>query len=92
MNYTPDEFQNLLTAVVAEGGVLREGTCDGTIIHYKKPIELDVRTCTCGNETLLLTPYAADEAEGEGLAEVCAVCDDVGKWPIFAGALDEDDE
>lgn len=58
----------------------------------------EVFTCGCERETRFLLPYAVPRGKlgkkmlerGAGLVEVCAVDDDMGKWPRFQNVIQED--
>ena len=77
----------------------------GTMTTFaKKPGGKDYQTatCSCGNEAKFVLPYQPIDAAGKidaeamlkrgaGLVQVCAVCDDVGRWPNFENVMEPEE-
>ncbi len=90
MNYTEDEFFQLIQAVEDQNGQHLDKVCKtqdyeytGTKPHGRGPLK------ACGNSSLLEIPYDALNKAGDEVGvhpiEVCAVEDEVGRWPRFGG-------
>lgn len=104
MNYHPDDFLRLLEGVEAEGGAMLPDRCRATKYALRIPdadSELRFRdffTTGCGQDTRFVLPYKLPkgklgekmESRGGGLVTVCAVDDEVGKWPRYAHLIEED--
>lgn len=98
MDYEYDQFAALVAEVERQGGALLPEKCEGTTIEYKMDKKIDkVRTCECGNETMLISTYEVSGfatkkkavERGGGFVRACAVCDNVGEWARYAKALDD---
>ena len=101
MLYHPEDFLRLTEAIEDVGGAIVVNPCRGRKYRIKMPAAggkskwEDKLTSGCGNETQFLVPYRPpgtikDAGEGPHTALVCAVCDELGKWPRFAHVIEED--
>lgn len=89
MNYSQNEFFALVETVEEQGGEHLDKLCKAQTYKFvgnkQKPMTLP----SCGNSALFLVPYEAINRDGSeaGLqpVEVCAVDDDMGRWPRFGG-------
>jgi hypothetical protein len=105
MLYHPDDFERLVDTIEASGGTHMPGPHRAKKFKLKmpngpdgKPRWTEVFTVGCERETRFLVPYAVPKGRlgkkmlqrGAGLVEVCAVDDDMGKWPRFRNAVQED--
>lgn len=99
VQYHPDDFLRLLESVEDGGGAVLTGLC--TPQRYKLKVEGKVRdyfTTGCRRESRFLIPYELPKGRlgqkmakrGAGLVTACAVDDDMGKWPRFKSAVQED--
>lgn len=81
MNYSPEQFFELIEAIEAEGGVLTEDICSARRYDMTgkegKPFSLR----GCNNTSVFLLPYDLGDTLGE--VRLCAVCDDLGATPRF---------
>jgi len=82
MNYTKDEFFELMDDVEAQGGTHLDDLCAHKTYDFVgdklKPVTLP----GCGNNAIFNVPFLDDETLS---VTVCAVDDDMGKWPRFGG-------
>lgn len=89
MNYTETEFENLMTAVRNEGGEHLDRQCKARTYDFSGPQTKPVTIGACGNSTIFKLPYEALSKSGATVTlhsvEVCAVDDDIGRWPRFGG-------
>lgn len=89
MNYEQDEFFELIEAVEQGGGVLLDDLCKAKTYQWSGSKGKPVTLAGCGNQALLQIPYDALDVRGneQGVhpVVVCAVDDEVGKWPRFGG-------
>lgn len=104
MNYHPSDFQRLAEEVEEQGGTALPGAHNPRKLSMKLPDAegesrwQDAFTTGCHQEARFLVPYALPggklgevmEQRGAGIVEVCAVDDDMGKWPRFVNAIQED--
>lgn len=96
MNYEQEEFFALVEAVEYQGGELLDELCKSRKYTFTGDKAKPITLAGCGNQSLFRVPYEAygirlDE-EGSELVEaglhpvvVCAVDDDMGRWPRFGG-------
>lgn len=104
MQFHPDDFDRLAAEVERQGGTSLPGAHNARRIYMKAvgpdgtEKHQDAFTIGCGREARFLVPYGlpqsklgkAMEKRGAGIVEVCAVDDDMGKWPRFQDAMKED--
>lgn len=104
MQYHPDDFLRLMEAVEDAGGAMLAGRCMPKRFRLRVPRPgggkrwKDFGTAGCGQEALFEVPYelpkgdlgAKMEKRGGGSLRVCAVDDDLGKWPRFSDNMEED--
>lgn len=104
MLYHPSDFQRLAEEVENQGGTSLPGPHNPRKLTMKLPDAKgeqrwqDAFTTGCQQEAQFLVPYdlpdtrlgKAMEKRGAGIVQVCAVDDDMGKWPRFANAIQED--
>lgn len=104
MRYHPDDFYRLMEAVEEAGGMQIERRCEPTKIRLKAPNargEMKPKTfftAGCQQNALFAVPYEVPQGRlgtkmqkaGAGVAIVCAVDDDMGRWPRFAHVIEED--
>jgi hypothetical protein len=100
VQYHPEDFLRLAQTVEEEGGVMLGDSCQPK--PYRLPIKDQITgeerqkqyfTAGCGKDALFAIPYrrSTDEpGERNGIIRVCAVDDDLGKWPRFQNAMEED--
>lgn len=86
MNYSQEQFFELIAAVEAEGGSLTEDLCGAhsyeMVGEKSKPVMLP----GCGNTSIFFVPYDLGDKLGE--LRLCAVCDDLGATPRFKHAME----
>lgn len=94
MDYPPDAFDALLTAVTQGGGALLPDPCTKQDIRYEgaayTPSLQERVTCGCGHLARMMTRYAPENDQaptGSGFVTACAVCDSIGAWPKFCEAV-----
>lgn len=94
MNYTKDEFFALVDAVEKQGGELTDDLCEPADYDFNltKAQERTLGPLTfpaCGNASVFEVPYDALNKEGDEVGvqpvKVCAVDDDMARWPRFGG-------
>jgi len=96
MRYHPDDFLRLIALVEDAGGAAAEGACKGTKFRLKRPNSKgesryqEFFTSGCGKEARFLVPYQKPKGGSTGLAVVCAQDDNMGMWPKFRAAIEED--
>lgn len=99
--YHPDDFIRLTETVEQQGGARLEEACVPSMFKLKVPDHSgDMRwkrfhTSGCRNHSRFVVQYDPGEEVSEthpsgGLMTACAVDDDMGKWPRFAHAMQED--
>lgn len=89
MNYSKDEFLDLMTQVDDAGGEHLDEMCAARTYKFTgerlKPATLP----GCGNSTLFAVPYEGLDLKGNEMpvqpVRACAVDDDMGRWPRFGG-------
>lgn len=85
MNYTKDEFYDLMASAEEQGATHRTEVCSETAYDLggRKPVKFR----GCGNASLFDVPYESIVQDArEGVVErVCAVDDAMGRWPRFGG-------
>lgn len=88
MDYKQQEFFALIEEVEAQGGGHLDKQCKAKTYKFgnnHKPLTLP----SCGNSALFVVPYEALNKDGSEAGmhplEVCAVDDDMGRWPRFGG-------
>ena len=99
MRYSMEALTALEQEVESQGGAVLPDECRPQDIEYKKKDGYEktktVRNATCGcmNETRMVSVYDPGEETqgGSGFCTSCAVCDSMGNWPRFAGAVHEAD-
>jgi hypothetical protein len=106
MRYHEDDFLRLMSAAEEQGGVLAETPCKGAKFRIKQPNGermkyKEFRTHGCGLDTVFILPYQKPGGKdtrggnipgGTGTVAVCAVGDDIGRWPRFRGVIQEDQD
>lgn len=104
MQYHPDDFLRLAEEVENQGGAMLNDPCLPETYRLKVPDPdgalrwADYTTSGCLKDARFVVTYdlpAGEEgdrmaARGGGFATLCAVDDDMGKWPRFAGQMQED--
>ncbi len=89
MNYSEPEFFALLEAVEGQGGEHLDEQCKAKRYEFVGSDQKPVTLPSCGNNALFHVPYEARDADGMELGlhplRVCAVEDDMGRWPRFGG-------
>jgi hypothetical protein len=89
MDYEKDEFFALIEDVEDQGGEHLDELCKHRRYEFTgdsiKPVVLP----GCGNAALFRVPYEAIDKKGKEAGVqpivVCAVDDDMGRWPRFGG-------
>lgn len=84
MRYTQDELIELMDAVEEQGGTHLDDRCKAKKYTFVGDKVNPVILAGCGNELLFEVPYVGSNDAAESLT-VCAVDDDMGKWPRFGG-------
>lgn len=84
LNYDRDEFIELLDAVEDQDGVHLDDQCKARKYTWVGKKTKPAIIAGCGNETLFEIPYDGERGEESSLT-VCAVDDDMGRWPRFGG-------
>lgn len=103
MNYEPDDFLALLEEVERKGGAHLSVPCIPHEYKIKLPDasgRMRSRrsfTASCGKDAMFAVPYepvarSPEEKKsmlerGAGFATVCAVDDDLGRWPRYAHVI-----
>lgn len=98
MNYSRQEFFNLMEAVEDQGGEHLDRLCAARSYTFKQSRAEEggnggwkfvsqgkpkvVTLPSCGNSALFVVPYEGEHGTDEALT-VCAVEDDMGLWPRF---------
>ncbi len=97
MNYEQEEFFELVETVEKDGGELLDTFCEDQVYKFTGKHSKSVTLAGCRNQSLFSVPYNAlgikrSEDGGSELVEVglhpivvCAVDDDMGRWPRFGG-------
>jgi hypothetical protein len=84
MRYSQDEVIELMDRVEEQGGEHLDDQCTARRYSFvgdkMKPVTLP----GCGNSLLFDVPYTGENEKQESVV-VCAVDDDMGKWPRFGG-------
>jgi hypothetical protein len=90
MNYSEQEFYTLMEAVEAAGGEHLDRQCTARTYDFTGKHSKQVTIGGCGNSAFFKVPYLS--LDGTSMAtsavppvEVCAVDDDMGRWPRFGG-------
>lgn len=90
MDYTAEEFADLVRAVEQQGGQQLPDMCLPTVYRLKQPTpsgprRVDVETVGCEQFCLLAIPYDPEPKSKKKVNAVtaCAVDDNVGMWPRF---------
>ncbi len=86
MNYSKEDFFALIEAAEGQGGQHLDKVCEARAYEFvgdikPPPMELSA----CGNSALFEIPYESSFAGIAGVVKVCAVDDDMGRWPRFGG-------
>lgn len=86
MNYTKDEFFDLMAQAEEQGCVHTDEVCSKRVYEFdglRRPVAIR----GCNNSTLFDVPYESIVQDARpGLLEgVCAVDDAMGRWPRFGG-------
>lgn len=92
MNYSQDDFFELMDAVEAQQGTHLDEQCVAKKYIFSGKKIQPLTYPGCGNSALFMVPY---EGGKEPEVKVCAVDDDMGRWPRFGGdkfGIDEDDD
>lgn len=89
MTYDHEEFFDLVELVESQGGELLDDMCKARRFNLTGNKTKPITIAGCGNQTLFRVPYEALDKKGKeaGLhpVVVCAVDDDMGRWPRFGG-------
>jgi hypothetical protein len=89
MNYDQEEFFDLIEAVESQGGELLDEMCKSIKYEFSGKESKPVTIAGCGNTSIFKVPYNALDIKGKEVGlhpvVVCAVDDDIGKWPRFGG-------
>lgn len=83
MRYHPDEILDLMAQIDEQGGRQLPGRCATREYPLTGDSHGPVTLEGCGSATLLAVPYDRGKLPSE--VRVCAVDDDVGRWPRFGG-------
>jgi hypothetical protein len=86
VNYSKDQFFDLMTQAEEQGAAHRDEACTKRTYDFdglRRPVTIR----GCGNSTLFDVPYESIVADARpGVVErVCAVDDAMGRWPRFGG-------
>jgi hypothetical protein len=95
VNYEADDFLRLMEEVEFQGGVHRDETCSAKKYAFVGDKAKPVVIAGCGNLSLFEVPYAKEPKAGaaaQGVVTVCAVDDDMGRWPRFQHVIGYDPE
>lgn len=104
MKYHPDDFLRLMEHIESVGGTLLPEPCRPRKFKLKQPNKqgdlkwTNLFTTGCGREARFAVPYNVPAGKrgdtmkerGGGIVIACAVDDDIGKWPRFSQAIEED--
>ena len=89
MIYSHQSFFDLIEAVEEQGGEHLEKSCEVRRYEFVGPKGKPFIPPTHSDPTLFLLPYDAIDKHGAEVGaqpiEVCAVEDDMGRWPRFGG-------
>jgi hypothetical protein len=86
MNYSQDEFLDIMSQVDREGGDHLDKVCKHRRYTFSGPKQKPVILPGCGNSTLFEIPYDLEPATNvleKGKIGVCAVDDAMGAWPRY---------
>lgn len=99
MNYSQEDFIELIEAVEEQGGTHLDEDCAKKVVLVKKRVPRGKTSrfalARCGNASLFEIPYELEDTgtAGEvGIIRVCAVDDNVGAWPRFNKPQEEPDD
>lgn len=86
MNYTKDEFFDLMAQAEEQGATHRDEICGESVYEFdglRKPVTMR----GCNNSTLFDVPYDSIvlDTRDAVVERVCAVDDAMGRWPRFGG-------
>lgn len=87
MEYSREEFYDLMEAVENAGGEHLDRLCTATRYEFVGDHQKPVTYPGCGESALFNVPYeqGTTSAPVIGVVEVCAVEDEMGRWPRFGG-------
>jgi hypothetical protein len=84
MKYTHDEAIELMDAIEEQGGEHLDQTCSAKKYSFVGDKMKPVVRPGCGEDLMFEVPYVG-EHDTKASVTVCAVDDDLGKWPRFGG-------
>lgn len=91
VRYSANEFSALTDEIERQNGALLADPCVGSEVAYKiAGRRAPARTVECRNKARFVVRYECDDDQadrGGGFATVCAIDDEVGKWPRFREAV-----
>lgn len=100
MMYHPEDFLRLMEAVEEDGGMLLSDPCQPKAYRLQIPDQVTGEkkhkqffTHSCGQDMRVAINYRKPRdpvGEQSGIIGLCAACDDLGKWPRFQTAIQED--
>jgi hypothetical protein len=89
MNYSQTEFLRLLDQIESQSGEHLDKPCTPQTYNFTGEKSKPMTFGSCGNFSLFSIPYAAQDVKGKDIGarkvQVCAVEDDLGRWPRFGG-------
>ncbi len=89
MDYSKDEFFDLMQAAEDDGCTHTEEMCVAKEYNFTGKKSKPVTLAGCGNTTIFEVPYVGLDKHGNEMpvqpVRVCAVDDDMGRWPRFGG-------
>ena len=80
MNYSKEEFFDLMTQAENQGAQHLDELCNDRVYEFGGRVK-PLRLRGCLNSSLFEVPFG----DNEGVVRVCAVDDDMGRWPRFGG-------
>lgn len=84
MKYDKAEFFDLMERVDVEGGEHLDAQCSAREFSFSGDKMKPVLMPGCGESALFSIPYDS-KGKDNGPVQVCAVDDDMGRWPRFGG-------
>jgi hypothetical protein len=85
VNYTKDQFFDLMAQAEEQGATHRVEVCSETAYDFggRKPVTFR----GCGHAAIFDVPYESvvHDARDDAAVRVCAVEDAMGRWPRFGG-------
>ena len=85
MKYSQEEFFDLMERVENEGGEHLDDICGVRQYTFSGPHTKPLTDPGHGEVTLFKIPYLHEDDSTAGELTVCAVDDDMGRWPRYGG-------